>query len=80
MQAQQPALATTSKTWALAAQPVVCVKFSKMRSGRSWKKGEACLQTPGRARLRQPEPRRGMAPALALSPYERCQVSCGKIY
>jgi hypothetical protein len=32
---------------------VLCVKFSKRRSDKSWKKGEACSQTP-EARLRQP--------------------------
>ena len=34
-------------------------------------KGEACSQTPGRARLRQPESRRDMAWALAPSQSNR---------
>src|SRR4029077_6586825 len=49
---------------------VVCVKFSKKEVGKSWGKGEAYSQTP-EGRLRQPEPRRGRAPALALSQSNR---------
>ena len=33
-----------------------------------------------RARLRQPEPRRGRARALAPSPYERCQAIFGRLF
>ena len=38
--------------------------------GKSWKNGKAYSQTP-EARLRQPEPRRGRAPALAPSQSNR---------
>jgi Bacterial regulatory proteins, gntR family len=44
------------------------------------RKREACSQTPDRARLRQPEPRRDRAPALVPSPYERCQAIFGRLF
>ena len=47
----------------------VCPKFSKKKRER-WKEGEAYSQTP-EARLRQPEPRRDRARALAPSQSKR---------
>jgi kynurenine formamidase len=49
----------------------LCASSSaKRRSGKSWERGEAYSQTP-EARLRQPEPRRERAPALAPSQSNR---------
>ena len=49
----------------------LCLSSSaKGRSGKSWKKGKAYSQTP-EARLRQPEPHRGTAPALTPSQSNR---------
>jgi hypothetical protein len=46
----------------------VCVKFSKRKDQvRVWEKVRLIHKRSGRARLRQPEPRRGRAPALAPS-------------
>ena len=49
----------------------LCLSSSaKGRSGKNWKKGKAYSQTP-EARLRQPEPHRGTAPALTPSQSNR---------
>jgi hypothetical protein len=56
----------------LCSCKVACVKFCKKEIKiRAGKRVKAYSQTPGRARLRQPEPRRGRAPALALSQSNR---------
>ena len=53
-----------------AIQKLCLSSSAKGRSGKSWKKGKAYSQTP-EARLRQPEPHRGRAPALTPSQSNR---------
>ncbi len=61
---------------------VACVKFCKEGIKiRSWERGlQLVHKRPAGRGCTQPEPRRGTAPALAPSPYERCQAIFGRLF